>query len=38
MLQRAGTTVALLSAGRSGAIEQRAHHLDISHCCTGVGD
>lgn len=39
MLQRAGITVALLSGGRSGAIEQRARHLDIEHCCrTGVGD
>jgi 3-deoxy-D-manno-octulosonate 8-phosphate phosphatase (KDO 8-P phosphatase) len=38
MLQRAGITVALLSGGRSGAIEQRARHLDIEHCRTGVGD
>ena len=38
MLQRAGITVALLSGGRSGAIEQRARHLGISHCRTGVGD
>ena len=38
MLQRAGITVALLSGGRSGAIEQRARHLDIAHCRTGVGD
>ena len=33
-----GITVALLSGGRSGAIEQRARHLDIEHCRTGVGD
>jgi 3-deoxy-D-manno-octulosonate 8-phosphate phosphatase (KDO 8-P phosphatase) len=38
MLQRAGIEVALLSGGRSGAIEQRARHLDISHCRVGVGD
>jgi 3-deoxy-D-manno-octulosonate 8-phosphate phosphatase (KDO 8-P phosphatase) len=38
MLQRAGITVALLSGGRSGAIEQRARHLGIEHCRTGVGD
>ncbi len=38
MLQRAGITVALLSGGRSGAIEQRARHLDITHCRVGVGD
>jgi 3-deoxy-D-manno-octulosonate 8-phosphate phosphatase (KDO 8-P phosphatase) len=38
MLQRAGITVALLSGGRSGAIEQRARHLDIQHCLVGVGD
>jgi 3-deoxy-D-manno-octulosonate 8-phosphate phosphatase (KDO 8-P phosphatase) len=38
MLQRAGIEVALLSGGRSGAIEQRARHLDIAHCRTGVGD
>ena len=38
MLQRAGITVALLSGGRSGAIEQRARHLGISDCRTGVGD
>jgi 3-deoxy-D-manno-octulosonate 8-phosphate phosphatase (KDO 8-P phosphatase) len=38
MLQRAGIAVALLSGGRSGAIEQRARHLDIEHCRTGVGD
>lgn len=36
MLQRAGITVALLSGGRSGAIEHRARHLDIEHCRTGV--
>jgi 3-deoxy-D-manno-octulosonate 8-phosphate phosphatase (KDO 8-P phosphatase) len=33
-----GITVALLSGGRSDAIEQRARHLDIEHCRTGVGD
>ena len=38
MLQRAGITVALLSGGRSGAIEQRARHLGIEHCQVGVGD
>ncbi|MFN4865741.1 MAG: KdsC family phosphatase [Cyanobium sp.] len=38
MLQRAGIAVALLSGGRSGAIEQRARHLGIEHCRTGVGD
>ena len=38
MLQRAGIAVALLSGGRSGAIEQRARHLDIAHCRTGVGN
>ena len=38
MLQRAGLSVALLSGGRSGAIEQRARHLDITHCLVGVGD
>ena len=38
MLQRAGITVALMSGGRSGAIEQRAQHLDLDHCYVGVGD
>jgi 3-deoxy-D-manno-octulosonate 8-phosphate phosphatase (KDO 8-P phosphatase) len=38
MLQRAGVEVALLSGGRSGAIEQRARHLHIRHCRVGVGD
>lgn len=38
MLQRAGIEVAFLSGGRSGAIEQRASHLDIRHCLVGVGD
>ena len=38
MLQRAGIEVALLSGGRSGAIEQRARHLQVSHCLVGVGD
>jgi 3-deoxy-D-manno-octulosonate 8-phosphate phosphatase (KDO 8-P phosphatase) len=38
MLQRSGLTVALLSGGRSGAIEQRARHLDIQYCRVGVGD
>jgi 3-deoxy-D-manno-octulosonate 8-phosphate phosphatase (KDO 8-P phosphatase) len=38
MLQRAGITVALLSGGRSGAIEQRARHLEIEHCYVGIGD
>jgi 3-deoxy-D-manno-octulosonate 8-phosphate phosphatase (KDO 8-P phosphatase) len=38
MLQRAGIAVALLSGGRSGAIEHRARHLDIEFCRTGVSD
>ena len=38
MLQRSGIEVAFLSGGRSGAIEQRARHLDIKHCLVGVGD
>ncbi|MEY4801620.1 MAG: 3-deoxy-D-manno-octulosonate 8-phosphate phosphatase, partial [Cyanobacteriota bacterium] len=38
MLQRADIEVAFLSGGRSGAIEQRASHLDIRHCLVGVGD
>jgi len=38
MLQRSGIEVAFLSGGRSGAIEQRARHLDIEHCLVGVGD
>ena len=38
MLQRSGVHVALLSGGRSGAIEQRAQHLEIEHCLVGVGD
>lgn len=38
MLHRAGITVALLSGGRSGAIEQRAQHLDIEHCYVGIAD
>ncbi|MGL6134304.1 MAG: KdsC family phosphatase [Prochlorococcaceae cyanobacterium] len=38
MLQRSGIEVALLSGGRSGAIEQRARHLGIEHCRVGVGD
>ena len=38
MLQRSGIEVAFLSGGRSGAIEQRARHLDIQHCLVGVGD
>jgi len=38
MLQRAGITVAFLSGGCSGAIDQRARHLDIQYCRTGVGD
>lgn len=33
-----GIGVTLLSGGRSGAIEQRARHLGIAHCRTGVGD
>jgi len=38
MLQRSGIVVALLSGGRSGAIEQRARHLDIQYCRVGVED
>jgi len=38
MLQRFGIEVAFLSGGRSGAIEQRARHLDIRHCLVGVSD
>jgi 3-deoxy-D-manno-octulosonate 8-phosphate phosphatase (KDO 8-P phosphatase) len=38
MLQHAGIEVALLSGGRSGAIEQRARHLHIRHCLVGAGD
>jgi len=38
MLQRSGIAVALLSGGRSGAIEQRARHLDIQYCRVGVQD
>jgi 3-deoxy-D-manno-octulosonate 8-phosphate phosphatase (KDO 8-P phosphatase) len=38
MLQRAGIEVALLSGGRSGAIEHRARHLQICHCRAEVGD
>jgi 3-deoxy-D-manno-octulosonate 8-phosphate phosphatase (KDO 8-P phosphatase) len=38
MLQRAGIEVAFLSGGRSGAIEQRARHLQVNHCLVGVGD
>lgn len=38
MMQRADIAVALLSGGRSGAIEQRVRHLDIAHCRTGMGD
>lgn len=38
MLQRAGIIVALLSGVCSGAIKQRAWHLDIQHCRVGVGD
>jgi len=38
MLQRSGISMALLSGGRSGAIEQRARHLDIQYCRVGVED
>jgi 3-deoxy-D-manno-octulosonate 8-phosphate phosphatase (KDO 8-P phosphatase) len=38
MLQRAGITVALMSGGRSGAIEQRAQHLGLDHCYVGISD
>ena len=38
MLQRVGITVRLLRDCRTVAIEQRALHLDIDHCRTGVGD
>lgn len=38
MLKRAGITVVLMSGGRSGAIEQRARHLDLDHCYVGISD
>lgn len=38
MLQRAGITVALMSGGSSGAIEQRAQHLGLDHCYAGISD
>jgi 3-deoxy-D-manno-octulosonate 8-phosphate phosphatase (KDO 8-P phosphatase) len=38
MLQRADITVALMSGGCSGAIEQRAQHLDLDHCYVGISD
>ena len=38
LLQQAGLEVALLSGGRSGAVEHRARHLQIRHCRVGVGD
>jgi 3-deoxy-D-manno-octulosonate 8-phosphate phosphatase (KDO 8-P phosphatase) len=38
MLKCAGITVAFMSGGRSGAIEQRARHLDLDHCFVGISD
>ena len=38
MLQRSGVIVSFLSGGRSGAIEQRANHLDVKHCIVGAAD
>lgn len=38
MLQHAGITVAFMSGGCSGAIEQRAQHLGLDHCYVGISD
>jgi 3-deoxy-D-manno-octulosonate 8-phosphate phosphatase (KDO 8-P phosphatase) len=38
LLQQAGLEVAWLSGGKSGATEQRARYLGISHVLTGVKD
>ena len=38
LLQQAGLEVAWLSGGKSGATEQRARYLGITHVLTGVGD
>jgi len=38
LLQQAGITLALISGGRSGAIERRAQDLGIEHCFTEVSD
>ncbi|MEB3334773.1 MAG: phosphatase [Cyanobacteriota bacterium] len=38
LLQQAGVEVAWLSGGKSGATEQRARYLGISHVLTGVRD
>ena len=38
LLQQAGITLALISGGRSGAIERRAQDLGIEHCFTEVRD
>ena len=38
LLQQAGLEVAWLSGGKSGATEQRARYLGISHVLTGVRD
>ena len=38
MLQQVGVVVSMLSGGKSGATEQRARYLGITHCLTGVKD
>jgi 3-deoxy-D-manno-octulosonate 8-phosphate phosphatase (KDO 8-P phosphatase) len=38
LLQQAGVEVAWLSGGKSGATEQRARYLGITHVLTGVRD
>ena len=38
LLQQAGLEVAWLSGGKSGATEQRARYLGITHVLTGVRD
>ena len=38
MLQGAGITIALMSGGRSGAIQHRAQHLDLDYCYVGISD
>jgi 3-deoxy-D-manno-octulosonate 8-phosphate phosphatase (KDO 8-P phosphatase) len=38
LLQQVGLSLALISGGRSGAIERRAQDLGIEHCFTEVRD
>lgn len=38
LLQQSGLSLALISGGRSGAIERRAQDLGIAHCFTEVRD